>query len=323
MVILGFHGFRCFNSLSAVLRLKDTRHLKSNMVSAQRKKEQGNWIAAVDIYRRIISSDPDYIDAYCELARLFIEQDRVREAEDLMVEATSREPDNAECAFLGGLISYISGRFADAIKYYRMVEEKSGLDPSLRINIALVYEAQGNYELAIKYLEPVIREPACTWKVFEVLSDLYLSTRQINRAAQVLEMGIKKFPGQGNLHFLLGSAYYKVRNYAKAAQHLSSAQKNIPMNHTLQEQLGVSLINVGQLERGIGVLKPFFEEEPWNLDVGLELAKGYRLADQPRSAQKILKRLLDQYPDDKRITNELARIRHLLTHTDEFETGFE
>jgi Flp pilus assembly protein TadD len=300
-----------------MLKMED-RHFRSRMVSAQRKREAGNWIAAADIYLAIIRENPSYTEAHSELARLYLEHDRIEEARALVDDALEIKPNDNECRFLQGLLLYIRGDFEGALTSYKQVEKGTGLDPSLRINIALVYEALGKYEDAIRYLEPVMHEPTSNWKVFEVLSDLYLSTRNVGKAAQILEIGVKKFPNQENLHFLLGSAYFNLRNYSKAAAHLTSAEKNLPTNRTLRMQLGISLVRAGQIARGIEILKVLHAEEPWNLEVGMELANSYTQSDQPRNALKVLEKLSNHHSDNKNVQDELARVRFLLTHPEDY-----
>ena len=48
------------------------RHIDALMHSARLKAKEGNWIASLNIYRRVLDDRPDFVPAYCALLAAYL-----------------------------------------------------------------------------------------------------------------------------------------------------------------------------------------------------------------------------------------------------------
>ncbi len=284
------------------------RHLTSLMHSAQVRSRAGNWIASLNIYRRIIAQRPDFQPAYCELARLYLDRDDFERARELVSEVLKIDPENTEAHFLLGVMEYIEGNFESALRSYRIVEKVDGLDCNLAMNIALVCEALGLHEDAITHLEHAMTHGEANAKVYEVLADLYRAVEDFQQAVRVLERAVKKFPMEASLHFGLGLAQVRTGRYLLAEASFQAASRFSPEELGPLEELARLYGRLKRTGDAVSVLSRLTRLDPQNPQNWLQLARAHYALGDCKKSLHVLKEAKQVFPDNASISKEFGYV---------------
>jgi len=282
------------------------------MHSARLRSREGNWIASLNIYRRIISENPKFSPAHCELARLYIDRDDFCGARTLVENVLAVEKDNSEASFLLGVIEYVEGNFDASLRAYRTVEKKDGLDVNLAMNIALVCESLGLYRDAIKHLEYAIARGEPNIKIFEVLADLFRSVGEYDNEERVLENALNKFPGEASLHFNLGLARLKLGNFLKSEVSFKTANRLVPDDPGPLDELVRLYVRSGRVGEAILQLHRLIEIDSDNAQNRLRLARAHHSLGESEKTLQVLEEAARIFPGNASIIKELDYTRRLL-----------
>jgi FimV-like protein len=291
------------------------RHITALMHSAKLRGKAGNWLASLNIYRRIIDERPDFLPAYCELARLYLDRDDLDGARELVRRVVEHEPDNTEAHFLLGVIEYIEGNFDAALKSYRIVERVDGLDCNLAMNMALVCEALGLPEDAIKHLEYAISHGEANARVYEVLADLHKVVGDSEKAIRTLETALRKFPREASLHMSLGMLYERAGNHWEAEASLQTAARLAPGDPGPLDELARLYAKLERLDDEAATLGELTKLDPANTENWLRLSRLYLRAEGPEKSIRILEEAQEILPENASIIKELDLIRRIARET--------
>jgi tetratricopeptide (TPR) repeat protein len=285
------------------------RHITALMHSAKLRGRAGNWLASLNIYRRIIDERPDFLPAYCELARLYLDRDDLAGARELVRKVVEHEPENTEAHFLLGVVEYIEGNFEAALKSYRIVERHDGLDCNLAMNMALVCEALGLPEDAIKHLEYAIANGEANARVYEVLADLQKVVGDSGKAIRTLETAVRKFPREASLHLGLGILCEQAGNHGEAESSLQAASRLAPGDAGPLEELARLYAKLKRSDDEIETLEELTRLDPGNTENWLRLSRVYLSVGERGKSQQILEQAQEILPGNSSIIGELELIR--------------
>lgn len=287
------------------------RHIDALMHSARLRSRSGNWIASLNIYHRIIDERPDFLPAYCELARLYLDRDDFDRAREMLLKVLKLQPENTEAHFLRGVVEYIEGNFEAALRSYRAVEKIDGLDSNLAMNIALVCEALGLHEDAITHLEHALRHGDANAKVYEVLADLYRTVGDYPQAVRVLDVAVRKFPGEASLYFNLGLAHVRAGNHVKAEVSFQNAEK-LSSDIAPLEELAKLYASLHRIKDAAVVLETLTERDPGNTENWLRLARAHYALGKYKKSVEVLEEAERIFPENASISKELGFARSKL-----------
>ena len=288
------------------------RHITALMHSAKLRGKAGNWLASLNIYRRIIDERPDFLPAYCELARLYLDRDDLEGARELVCRVVDCEPENTEAQFLLGVIEYIEGDFEAALKSYRVVERIDGLDCNLAMNMALVCEALGLPEDAIKHLEYALSHGEANSRVYEVLADLYKVVGEYEKAIRTLETALRKFPREASLHLGIGMLQERAGNQWEAEAALRTAARLAPEDPGPLDELARLYAKLKRPDDEIETLLELTKLDPVNTENWLRLSRLYLSANEPEKSIQILEESQEILPENASIIKELELIKRII-----------
>lgn len=129
----------------------------TNCALAQMLYCQHNYDEAIRYTRRAIELEPDLFMAHSLLADIYEEKRMLKETQDELDEARKRVEDDSNLGdFLeeDGRVAAFTGRKADALKAIDKLKEmyRTKSEGVLPVNIALIYDALGEREEALKWL---------------------------------------------------------------------------------------------------------------------------------------------------------------------------
>lgn len=180
--------------------------------------------------RAALTKAPESFDATRNLAKLYLEEGRYREAIPLFEAAHRTNPENGANDFDWAMALQGAGEYALARQHVADLLAKQKTADLLRLAGELD-EKLGNPVAAVNEFEQAVREDASEENYFEWGSELLLH-RAIWQAKDVFTAGARRYPKSARMLTALGAALFACSLYDDAAQRLCEAAD---MNPALEE----------------------------------------------------------------------------------------
>ncbi len=126
------------------------------------------------------------------------------------------DKEKAQAKLREGIELMDDGKYEESIK---ALEEGQKLDPDLLdfpYEMAYAHYLQKDYKTAIRFLEKLTSRKDVIPAVFQLLGNSYDYLEQPDKALDVYDAGLRKFPNSGLLHLEKGNVYWIKKDYAKA-----------------------------------------------------------------------------------------------------------
>ena len=136
--------------------------------------------------------------------------------------------------------------FQKSIDMYKSLLEESGKNIDLNYNIAIVYDAMENYDLAEKHLQRLIVLKPDEPDAYNYLGYILVEqNRDLDKATDLIEKAIAINPNDGTYRDSLGWAYFKLGKLDEAVTELERAVELIPDGSEIHEHLGEAYLEKG------------------------------------------------------------------------------
>ena len=177
-------------------------------------------------------------------------------------------------------------------------------------------QAQTSFERAIAL---DAEDPASWWG----LARAFLQKQQPQKAAEVLEEVVEKWPDDAYAHLLLGTAYRQLGRWQEARVELERGAGSAPVwqrdawdHEMVQYKTGLQvkldragrLFKLGQVDAAIVLLERLRRHYPDNMAVLNNLGVAYIKQKRPRRALQVLRTALQRYPEDASLHFNAASI---------------
>ena len=179
---------------------------------------------SAEFSRRAIDLDPEYLDAYYNLALACRQLGRIDEAIQSLEFMLSRNPADAEVRYSLGFALEWSGDYERALAEYRLAQSCRIDYLDARAGEASVHEKRGDFDTAWELIRPCIEGTGLTNVMMAVTYGRLSLSRGESAAALP---GLERLLNSGSLpdeqrllvHFTLGALYDNIGDYGKAFAH--------------------------------------------------------------------------------------------------------
>jgi len=184
----------------------------------------GDMAKGEQFLKRAIEADSSNFDAYGDLARLYLAQNKMDAAIAEFDKAAARRPRDAGPATMAALILQTQGKEAEARRRYERLVE---VDPRAAVasnNLAYFY-ARDNQQLdrALQLAQAAKAQVPDHPEVNDTLGFVYLKKQLPMLAIPPLKIAIEKNPRNPSFHYHLGLAYSQIGDKASARLSLEKA----------------------------------------------------------------------------------------------------
>jgi tetratricopeptide (TPR) repeat protein len=136
--------------------------------------------------------------------------------------------------------------FQKSIDVYKTLLEENAKNIELNYDIAIVYDAKGDYDLAEKYLQRYIVLKPNESKAYNYLGYMLIEqNKTLDKAVVYIEKALTLEPNNGTIHDSLGWAYFKLGKIDKAISELEKAVELTPSDSDIREHLGEAYLKKG------------------------------------------------------------------------------
>lgn len=240
--------------------------------SAMMTLERGNWLKAVQYLKRSCELYPHRVEAYYELADIYLQLEHIDAAYEVLQQALAIDPFNFGCNFLLANIHLARGNVRNALKIYLYLEKMTD-DPSpdLFFNIATAFECLGDRKKAIFYSNCATEEDPSFIEAYELEGRLLMENGDLKGAKRAFIEILSIEHYNINAHHMLGVIYSKENRLKEAIREWEGVLAIAPESDETLRELGCALNSLGDGEKAARLLNRALEINPENIQAKLDL----------------------------------------------------
>ena len=234
--------------------------------------EDGNWLMAVQHFKKCLEIDPRFTLARHELADIYYANGQYDFAVNELTETLVIDPSDLEACFALGNTYIAQGKHKEALRIFKRIEnETPDFGPELYYNIGMSYKALGYPQLALDYLNLALEEDPSYYECLEVIGRLHLEADRLIEAGKAFTEVIQFDPANINAHHTLGVIHSKEQRWDKAIAEWETVLSLAPNTDEALRELGWALNMVGEYEKAVTAPKRAIDMNPHNLQARIDL----------------------------------------------------
>ncbi|MFX0197134.1 MAG: tetratricopeptide repeat protein [Candidatus Hodarchaeota archaeon] len=301
--------------LENVIKLEPTA-VDTHLVLIGIMMQEGEYETARDYAIRALGSNPDNLALLLARGRAELALENTRMAGQLAHLVLQRDPNNTEARDVL-VAAALHSKNRDLLEEARMlIESVTGSDPTdekLLLSRVRVLVAMGLPQIAIPEMEAYCqtKEGSSSVDAIVTLADLYRISGDMDQAKQMIEQAERVNPNnQVVIHarFVWLVAQNQYEELAGISSAYLSAEEQNPMTLVRAASVLAALDSMTLKEEGLRLFEHAVTLSPTSKNARLGLAFTLYQTGNTERAERIYKELLEQYPNDIQILNDLAWI---------------
>jgi len=287
---------------------------------AKLDQQAGHFDDAVSRLSRARSLRPDYVAASVNLGNIFLELNRLSEAQGAFAKALEVEKNNPAALYGMGQVSASNRDYAAAVRYFEETLARVPGATRVHYSLAMAYRGLGNAEKAKAHLA---QQGTVGVRVTDPLVDglqdlitgerLYLSrgkiafeARRYAEAANEFRKAVAAKPDSVTPRVNLGAALSQTGDVAGAAEQFTAALRIDPSNAVAHYNLGIILAVQNKPAEAIAHLRSALSAEPNDANARFLLAQQLSKSGKTDEALSEYSRVVEANP-----ANESALLEHV------------
>jgi putative PEP-CTERM system TPR-repeat lipoprotein len=231
------------------------KHADAWLVKGELARIGADQAGVMAANQKVLEFDSSNTTARLNIASLHIANNRLDEARKLIAQARSAEPGNVIAVHMQALVDYRARDFKaanDAIQ--QVLKVAPNYLPGVLLAGAIATEL-GSHEQAQTHIGRVLERAPGNLYARKLMISTLARSGQMQRAIEVLQIGLKQVPDDNELQTLAGELYLQSGEFNKAAQYFDAATKRDPQNATARTKLGISRMASGETDRAFADLE--------------------------------------------------------------------
>lgn len=237
-----------------------------------------NYKEAADKFEQFVNVNPFEVAPYEHLVNCYIELGNNQKAIQLLEESRTRFPKNTNLIKTLGKLYVNDMRFDEAEKVFKEIleiepnnSEIMGFVGKINQNRAIIHFKNKEFNETISALEKSLKYQSKSEEYFVLKSNSLIQLNKLSEAESALNNGLKEYPNSDQL--LVNKSLF--------------------------------LINGEKYNEAIEYLLPVWKRNNDNMQVGLQLARLYRIGNKIKEIFDIYESLIKKYPKEKNIYEEM------------------
>lgn len=186
--------------------------------------------AAVLMIEKIITEDPDVIDAYFAMGNLYFKEKNFEKALEYFFQVLSRQP-NDTFTVSNIANSYIMMDELDEAEKF-LLSIIDALPPDSQINLIMgnINNAQREYDTALAYYKKCIELNPASASAYNAIGGIYVVQKNLDKAEEFLREAEKRNSKLMNIHYNLAQLLEERKDFTQAETEYKKELENIPHN---------------------------------------------------------------------------------------------
>lgn len=312
--------------------------------------EDKNYPQAFDQLAIIEQADPSDVNVKAKMAFILIEQMRFPEAIVRLEQVLAIEPSSDKIRFYLGAVYEEVKDYRAAIGHFRKVPTASSYYAESVIHSAYLHKLLGELTKAVATIEDGIRQKDDHPPFFALYASLLDDQKEYKKAAEMLNVAVKKFPDHAQLHFFLGNMQERLGQredtiasmqkvlaidndhvqalnflaytYADLGRNLDQAERMVrralslkPDDGYILDTLGWVLFKRGQFGDAIRTLEAAYKAQPEESVIAEHLGDAYYHQQMPDKAKRLYMRAVEtesNVANAEKIRSKITAVDHQL-----------
>lgn len=186
-------------------------------LQAQHDKQLGR---AEFYYRNTLQEEPTHENALVNLAAIYIQEERLQEAQVLLRKVRNINPDNSKALVNQGMIELQSNRLETAGEFFRQALERNPIEESALGNLAYLAAQRNKYDDASFYYDKLLQISPGTTDVLLAYAALEEKKRQFTSAIKLYQQCLAQLGRQTDPR-----QHEKIRRRIQLLKQFASQQK--------------------------------------------------------------------------------------------------
>lgn len=202
-----------------------------NQLSEARELGLGkNFDEAVRMVEKIITEDPDVIDAYFTMGNLYFREKNFKKALEYFFQVLSRQPNDAFTVSNIANSYILMDELDEAEKFLLSIVD--ALLPDSQINLILgnINYAQKDYDTALTYYKKCMELNPASASAYSAIGGIYVVQKNLDKADEYLREAEKRNPKMMNLHYNLAQLWEERKDFTQAEMEYKKELEYIPHN---------------------------------------------------------------------------------------------
>jgi Flp pilus assembly protein TadD len=227
--------------------------------------EEGKRLHAIQVYTRLVGSDPSLEEPYFRLARLFAEQGNLESAERVVADGLDRHPGKWQFIICLGDLSAAQERYGQAASWYGRLSERRL--PRVHFSLGMVYLRLRELEKAEEEFRRALRLDPRFPRIHESLGEVLLERGQVPLAIAEFRKALRHDPYSGDAHRLLGAALTESHQWAAALEEFILAADIDPDDAKAWQLSGETLLRLRRYHEAEYYIRRARALDPGSADV--------------------------------------------------------
>ena len=331
------------DAAQGLARMARFRNLEELFKQARTLQIQGKYQAAETLYRQLVKTDPQNIEAQIGLAhvlswrkklaeartlynairqsrpdlpdgdigllRLEAWEGRHSQAEEGLKSLLAKYPQRLDILLPLGRVTGWQGKFQASIDTFQKALELYPDNMEVLQGLAATYQWMNEPQKGIVLYSKVLAKDPENLKAIVGVGILHSQDGEFEKAISFLEKARELAPGRTDIRAMLGTLYGQTARLDDAVTEL---QKSVALERgDISSYIALGRVYSWQkkTEQSIKLFKQALEFDPENIEVLLGLGRTYRYNDQWQLAEEFVLKALKIRPGDVAARKELERLR--------------
>lgn len=234
---------------------------------ALKAKAKGDMDRAEELFLTVIEEMPDNDAAYFELSRIYLERKDKETATLYAVQALELDPENQYYLELNGKLLQGFGKWKESLAIYEQLNDTYPKNAGYYFERAYLYERTGEILKAIATYDKLEQQVGLEEQVVLHKHRLYLSIKDIDKAAEEIEKLIEVYPNDGRYYGILGEMYEAVGRPEKALEAYEQLLEKDPDNPYAALSLANFYRNAGEQDKYRSFITTAFADPSLPIDL--------------------------------------------------------
>ncbi len=291
-------------------------HLYAELAGAYGNK--GEYVTkAIDHYRLALKADPSAAFITEELAELYIQTNKLRDALTETEEAVRNNPEDLNMRrLLARIYTRLVGDtqqgkvneeyLKKAIEQFEKIGEKSPKDPQTWLMLGRLHKVAQNSPEAEKAFKKALEIDPENEEILTGLAMTYADVGDTKAAADLLKRATEKNPSPRTLA-ALAAAYEQLRDYPSAAAALRKALELSPQNGEIKRGLAQNLLFAEKYDEALDLFNQLVAEEPRDAQAWMRISQIHRQKKDFAKAREASRKAVEADPNSMEVRfNEVS-----------------
>ena len=227
-------------------------------------QEQGQWTEAIDCYQQAIQLQPNFANAYYNLGVTYQKQGQLMEAIDCYQQAIQLQPDYATAYNNLGNAYYQQGQLMEAVDCYQQAIQLQPNFANAYYNLGVIYQEQKQWTEAVDCYQQAIQLQLNYAAAYNNLGNTYYQQGKLSEAIDCYQQAIQLQPNYADAHYNLGVTYQEQGKLSEAVDCYHQAIQLQPNYAAAYNNLGNTYYDQGQLTEAIDCYYQAIQFKPDN-----------------------------------------------------------